>query len=339
MNRNFNLKLTALLFFYFFFFQTTLSFGQSFDIEQVEQIWRPRLKLESKYLGPSAFSDTIGNYFSGEFNTSLTFPIKSKFGADLKLDLSSLKLKDIIKNSVRLRAYQVLGNAKFGMRQANLGFDSLSNKRNLIYGQAGIMGLWLTPKYRIGFYSANVYIAEDQNTLNTAAVRVNGMIGQYHLKGLRKNYYYGVYLSYSDGLVIPVPFLGGKVPVGDNVTFNYLLPAQIYFNYSPESDINLCLGATLDGYRNGVKIYNKRLNMNYGSANVFLNYRQKLNKVFAFKLEAGYCVKQYIKINDSGNYRSDYPISQGFYGQVTITTLFGRSLFEKVMDAIAEKRL
>ncbi len=310
-------------------------FSQTFDIEQIEQIWRPRLKFDTKYLAPAPFSDTTGKYSSYENTVGFTFPIVSKLGADLKLDLSSLKLKDILKNSVRIKASQLLGTAKFGYKQAHLGFDSISNK-NLLYAQAGIMGLYLTRKYRILFYSANCFISEDQKKINSTVPRVNGTIGQYHLRGLRKNYYYGIYLSYSDGLFIPVPFFGGKTPINDKWSFNYLLPAQMYLLYSPTSNASISGGITLDGYRSGVQLNTKRVNMNYGNVAAFINYRQKLNKLFYLRFEGGYCIRQYIKVNDATNNHSAFPIGQGFYGQITITTLFGKSLFEKVVDGIKD---
>jgi len=321
-------------FFFLCLFSALSVYPQNFELDQIEQIWRPRLKLDAKYLGPSAFSDTTGNYSSSESNFVLTFPIKSKVDAELKLDLSSLKLKDIFKNSVRIKAYEVLGNVRFGVRQANLGFDSISQNRNVYYGQAGILGLKLTRKYRILFYSLNAYVSEDQKSLNSAAVRFNGILGQFHLRGLRKNFFYGIYAGYSDGLFIPVPFIGGKVPFGKKWSFNYLIPAQINVMYSPTKNISLSSGVTVDGYRGGVNLYSQRVNLNYGNLSGYLSYRHKLSRIFNLRLEGGYVIKQYITISDIDAYRSSFPIGQGFYGQISITTLFGKSLFEKAIDGI-----
>ena len=66
--------------------------AQTFEVEQIEQLFRPRIRLESKYVFDSNFKDTVGVYNQKEINSVFTFPIKTKFSADVKLDLSSLKI-------------------------------------------------------------------------------------------------------------------------------------------------------------------------------------------------------------------------------------------------------
>ena len=36
--------------------------AQTFEVEQIEQLFRPRIRLESKYVFDSNFKDTVGVY-------------------------------------------------------------------------------------------------------------------------------------------------------------------------------------------------------------------------------------------------------------------------------------
>ncbi|MBC7865197.1 MAG: hypothetical protein IAF38_19640, partial [Bacteroidia bacterium] len=80
--------------------------AQTFDLEQVEQIFRPRIKWDNRFIIPSNFSDTTGKFSDLYSNAVVTFPIRSRLDADFKLDLSKPNLKDILKNSIRINASQ-----------------------------------------------------------------------------------------------------------------------------------------------------------------------------------------------------------------------------------------
>lgn len=315
------------------FFIPVLGSAQSFELEQIEQIWRPRIKLETKYTSDAAFSDTSGYYNALDASGIYTFPIKTKIAANLQLDLSSLKLKDITKNSVRIQASQVMGSIRFGSKQLSLGFDSISQRRQY-YASASVFGLKLTQKYRILFYSVNAGISEEDKTLSRLTPRLTGILGQFHLRGLRKNYYYGLMATYSDGVFLPVPFFGAMVPVNRRLNLNFTLPAQAYLQYVPRNKTALSLGVTVDGYRSGMLYRSNRLNLNYGTVNAFVAWKQKINRLFAFRVEGGYCVKQYLSFTDGNQKKAAYPINPGFYGQISIVTLLGKSLFEQVAEGL-----
>lgn len=310
-----------------------LANAQTFELDQIEQIWRPRIKADFRYVGNAKYSDTTGSFSSTDQNCVITFPIKTKFSADLKLNLTSLNAKDILKNSLRVNASQVMGSVKFGAKQLHAGIDSISN-RNLYYASAGVFGLKLTKKYRVLFYSVNAGINEQDKTINTMALRANAVFGQFHVKGLRKNYYYGVAASYGDGQFFPVPFFGGMQPIGDHMTFNYTLPAQMYVQYKINQKNSLSGGVTLDGYRYGMQFKNERINFNYGSVSLFATYKLKINKSFGFRFNGGYNIVQYVKLSDIEIYKTNYKMNPGFYAEAGFYTLFGQNLFEKVTNSI-----
>jgi len=302
-------------------------------MDQVEQIWRPRIKADFRYVGNAKNSDTTGNFSSTDQNCVITFPIKTKFSADLKLNLTSMNAKDILKNSIRVNASQVMGSVKFGAKQVHAGIDSISN-RNLYYASAGLFGLKLTKKYRIVFYSVNGGFNEQDKTLSTMALRSNAVIGQFHIRGLRKNYYYGIAATYGDGKFFPVPFFGGMQPIGERMTFNYTLPAQMYVQYKIDQKNSLSAGVTLDGYRYGIVYQDKRVNFSYGTLSVFANYRLKINKSFGFRLNGGYNFVQKLSVELDDKTRLTGTMNPGYYVEAGFYTLFGQNLFEKVTGSI-----
>lgn len=306
--------------------------AQTFDIEQSAQLIRPRLKMESKYTFDAKFKDTSGIYNCFENSVGATFPIKRSFKTEINLNLSSLKLKDIFKNSVRIRAYQILGTFKVTQRQTTLGFDSI-HKKNLSYANAGIIGLHLTKKYRILFYSANVNIHEQDKTLDKLVPRFSGVVGQYHIRGLRKSFYYGASLLYSDGLFIPCPFFGGTEPINSNFSLNYTIPAQINLQYRNDKSYTI-FGIKGDGYRTGILHATKRTNLNVANASVFMNFRYRFSNTFQVMAEGGYNFYQKVRFTKTNDYTYSYPLNGSPYATVSINIFFGKSLLEKIVEQV-----
>lgn len=317
------------------FFLTLIRFflnAQTFEVEQLEQLFRPRLKVDTKYIFDSKFKDTTSTFNQKEANAVFTFPIKTKLGTDVKLDLSSLKLKDILQNSVRVKASQTLGMIRVNTRQANIGFDSLPLKNNYTIA-AGILGASLTKKFRVLFYSTNIAIAEQDKTVNKAVPRFSGLIGQLHIRGVKKNFFYGIGASYSDGLLVGSPFFGGSEPIGKHCVFNYTLPVQINFQYKSSRAL-VTAGVSADGYRTGINYNYKRLNLNYTSAAAYTSLRYKFSKTFVAKAEIGYVFYQNLHYTKTDYLRTNFPINNGVYAQVSFNILFGQTIWEKVFDTI-----
>ncbi len=307
--------------------------AQTFEVEQIEQLFRPRLRLETKYIFNSKFSDTTGAFNQKDVNGVFTFPIKTKFRADVKLDLKSLKIKDVLNNSVRIKASQTLGILRFTGRQVNIGFDSLPQK-NIANVTMGVLGLRLSKKYRVQFYSATVTIAEQDKTINNAVPRFSALFGQLHLRSLKRNFFYGIAATYSDGLFIPAPFFGGSEPIGKRFVFNYTLPAQINIQYKDDKRTLITAGASIDAYRNGILYVSKRKNLSYFSALTYANIRYKFSKTLVGRIEGGYLFYQTIKYTKTENVPTDFSLAPAPYVQIGFSVLFGKTFWEKVFDNV-----
>ncbi len=324
---------------YFFLFLISFCHTQTFEVEQIEQLFRPRLRVESKYIFNSTFKDTVGYFNQKDINGVFTFPIKTKFSADVKLDLKSLKLKDILNNSVRFKASQTLGILRFTGRQIFLSYDTLlkeSPNKNIVNATMGLMGLRLSKKYRVQFYSATVTIAEQDKTMNNAVPRFSALFGQLHLRGLKRNFFYGIAATYSDGLLIPAPFFGGSEPIGKHFVFNYTLPAQINIQYKDDKRTLITAGASIDAYRNGILYFSKRKNLNYFSALTYASVRYKFSKTLVGRIEGGYIVYQTLKYTKTDGLPTDFKLAPTPYVQVGFSVLFGKTFWEKVFDNVVK---
>ncbi|MDO9001480.1 MAG: hypothetical protein Q7W45_17065 [Bacteroidota bacterium] len=311
----------------------SVSQAQTFEVDQIEQLFRPRIRVESKYILDANFKDTSGVFNQKEINSVFTFPIKTKFKTEVELDLSSLKLKDIINKSVRFKASQTLGVFRLTGRQINIGFDTLPQK-NILNATAGLMGLRLSRKYRVQFYSATVTIAEQDKTINNSVPRFSALIGQLHLRGFKRNYFYGIAATYSDGLLIPSPFFGGSEPIGKKFIFNYTLPVQINLQYKDNKKTLVTVGVGFDGYRNGILYLTKRKNLNYYAGLTYANFRYKLSKSLVARVECGYVFYQNLQYTKTDGVPTKFGINSSPYVQIGFSVLFGKTFWEKVFENV-----
>ena len=307
--------------------------AQTFELEQIQQLFRPRLKMDARYIFNSEIKDTSGMFNHGETSLAFTFPIRTKLGAEVKLDVQSLKLKDILKNSVKLQASQTLGIMRFGGRQTTIGFDSLPVK-NTMNASMGMLGVRLTKKYRVRFWSAVANISEQDKTLPNVVPRATAMIGQLHLRGIKKSFFYGIAAVYSDGLLLPAPFFGGSQPIGKKFIFNYTLPVQINLQYKDDRKTLITAGISADGFRTGILYHQNRVNLNYTSVYSFLNLRYKFSNTFSARAEGGYVLYQNLRYSGDDSYKRVYYPGTGPYVQAGFSVLFGKTVWEKIMDGL-----
>jgi len=319
-----------ILFSILFIFQLKIK-GQSFEMDQIQQIWRPKIKADFSFFPPLTNSKNETNYSSTSQSFLFTIPVKTNLGAEVNLNLSSFNLKDILKNSISVKASQILASCKISSRQVMWGSENI----NLYNVYGGIFGLKLNKKFRIIFYSINVGYSEQDKSLDQLKLRANGVIGRFKLLGLKKNYYYGISAIWSDGLFLPVPFFGGNIPINDKINFSATLPAQAFLTYNINNRNSFSGGVTLDGYRTGVKIFQDRINLNYMNLNLFLNYRMKVNQSFGFRIQGGYVAfHQISQFENNVNYSK--ALTPGFYAEAGFYTLFGKSLWDQVNSTLSE---
>ena len=309
--------------------------AQTFDLDQFDQLFRPRLRLEGRWLPPIGVDKERGTFEDRSASAVLTFPIHSTFNASAQLDLTSANIVELLKNGVRVRASQVMGNVRYGSRQVIFD-EALGETRMLHTASIGALGVSLTKKYRILFWSLNANVSEEDRTFDRAVVRVGGVVGKMKVKGLRRQFFYGIAASYSDGLTLPVPFVGGAMPIGDKWSFNYVLPLQLSFVYKAGKKTRVGFGTGLEGARSGIELIGDRYNMNYAGLRLFASARHRISKHFALRAEAGYMLRHRVSFGTSGldDTAPPYPLQPGPQCMVGVNVLFGTSILDRILDEV-----
>ena len=308
----------------------SLASAQTFDLEQFDQLFRPRLKVDAHWTPRLAFEDSTGHFEDRAASAAFTFPVYKRWSAGIDLEGKGDGLEDLLKNAVRIRASQVMGNVRYGQRQLIVD----GGTRVLHSASIGALGISLTKKYRVLFWSVNANVSEEEGTIDQAVPRFNGIIGKMHLKGMRKQFFYGLTVVVSDGLNVPLPFLGGTAPMGDRWSFQYVLPLQVAMGYRASSDLRFQFGAGADGYRSGFALVDDRVNINYTALRVFANMRQKLSKHLQLRAEVSAPLLHSIRLPDPSGELQRYGIVPGVQVSAGINIYFGSSTLERVMNDV-----
>lgn len=309
--------------------------AQTFDLDQFDQLFRPRLRLEGRWLPETPVRREPGTFEDRSALAVLTFPIHSTFNVNAKLDLTADNIVELLKNGVRVRASQVMGNLRYGTRQV-IADPQLGEPRILHTASVGALGVSLTRKFRIQFWSLNVNVSEEDRTFDRAVPRFGGVIGKMKVKGLRRQFFYGLAASYSDGLPLPIPFVGGTAPMGEKWSFNYVLPLQASFTHRFSQRTRLSIGIGPEGSRSGIELGDRRYNINYAGLRLFASVRHRLNRHFALRAEAGYMPRHRVSYGTDGIADDDppYRLEAGVQCMVGLNVLFGQSILDRILDEV-----
>ena len=134
-------------------------------------------------------------------------------------------------------------------------------------------------------------------------------------------------------MLIPSPFFGGSEPIGEKFVFNYTLPAQINLQYKDNKAL-VTVGASFDGYRNGILYVTKRKNLNYYAGLTYASFRYKFSKTFIARVEGGYIFYQNMQYTKTDNVVTKFGVNPSPYVQVGFSVLFGKTFWEKVFDNV-----
>jgi hypothetical protein len=151
---------------------------------------------------------------------------------------------------------------------------------------------------------------------------------------MRRQLFYGAAVSFSDGLNLPVPFVGGVEPIGDRWTFQYILPLQLAVGYKPGKRTRLLGGFVADGFRSGFAYGDDRVNITYAALRGFVSVRQKLSGTVQLRAEVAGVPVHGIRLPGRDGALEQHPLDAGYSVMAGINVFFGQSTLERLIGEV-----
>ena len=261
------------------------------------QLFRPSLRLNTEYVHD--FNANKDQLHIGRANINLIVPVKSKL--DLKVKWGNIlkikKWKDV-KKIAKIRAYQIFWNFRPQFTYLNFQPQESSNypfaqRPQLNYGfSTGITGVHLLRKMKLLFYTINIGMNEDLNSIRKPHPSGNLLLGIAHANKLIFYWYYGIYLSYSNGRILPAPFIGIQANIAKRLTLNITLPVQFQLSWKASKKVKLNFITGISGFSGGFgleDLSNKVIRYDFSAFQIRsgLVFTAKLGKQAQLYLEAG----------------------------------------------------
>lgn len=245
------------LFTFLFCGSVALLRGQSFIFNQ---LFQPSVRFNAEYT-----SDWLGknaDYRASYLRSNINFivPIKSKFGLTWDWEaLTKVRKWGDLKNVVGVKAYQIFWNIRpmfswLQYQNPDTEAAPFSAGNAYLAGlSTGITGMHFRKKFRILFYSINIGLHEQIQTLQRGRIRptFTGLVGVAQARGLFFYWYYGLYVGYSNGQILPAPFIGVQAKIAPRLWLNITLPVQFRLGYAFTKKFQLDFVAGLSGWGGG----------------------------------------------------------------------------------------
>lgn len=238
------------------------------------QLFQPSVRINTEFSPNYALPiyDRADKVSYAKADMNFIIPIKSKIGLEVdwkealkmawKIGIRSFKLKDIkdIGKVAHVKMYQIFWTARpqiyhFQYASANDTSAVLQNfaSPQTAYGlSTGIAGVHTLRRFRLLFYSANIAFMESNQSIKHIHPSFTGLIGVVHLNRLFYYWYYGAYLNYNNGRIIPAPFFGIEANLANKLWLSLTLPVQMrlgwQFAKSHKIDFNISLQSFNNGY-------------------------------------------------------------------------------------------
>lgn len=309
--------------------------AQTFDMDQLDQLFRPRVRMELGAMPGTPFAGASGSIAEHTAGIGFTVPVHRKLSVSAQLDLTAKSWRELLERSVRIRASQVLLTGHYGARDLRMA-EVLDGPRTLHGASLGLMGITLDRRLRVVFWSAQVHVNEEDRTFAGTVPRFTGLVGRMKVKGLRRNTLYGVAAGYSDGLAVPVPFYGGTTPLGKEVVLQYVLPLQAAVVWRPDAQWRLEGGLGLRADRSGLEYTGERVNFSTVGGRVFAGLRYKSGKHIRWRAEIAYLPEQryYFGNDDLAGVLTGPRYPHGLRAMVGVDMLLGGNLLERLVEEL-----
>lgn len=309
------------------------------------QLFRPSLRINTEYVHD--FNNNKDQLNTGRANINLIVPIKSKL--DLKVKWGNIlkikKWKDL-KKVAKIKAYQIFWNFRPQFTYLNFqpkesGNYPFAQRPQLNYGfSTGITGVHLLRKMKLLFYTINIGMNEDLSSIRKLHPSGNLLLGIAHANKLVFYWYYGIYLSYNNGRVLPAPFFGIQANIAKRLTLNVTLPVQFQLSWKVSKKVKLNFITGISGFSGGFGLEDLSKKVVRYDFSAFqlrsgLVMTAKLGKQTQLYLEAGMVPYRQVSWNSKHNIFEKPNLGYlNTYGAVSLFFAFQKSLLSSTIDQI-----
>jgi hypothetical protein len=289
--------------------------------------------IDLNLIGPR--TNAYVEFFSGPFSAdSLSFN-SVLTGASATIPLKTkLKLKLLKKQgSVSQHLF------RFDARRRFTDMNKYTSPVISYGGAAGLFGIRIKYKNKklwAIFYGAEFRFEEQFQNYSGLVPLASTTVGGARIYGKNKIIFYGGYLGYVGGRIIPVPLLGGIYPISKRWSIVGLLPVQVKLSVKVNKRFKQDIICSVYGFRTGVHNNNllatsqmDRIDINTNGLKLSTQSKIKLNHNFVLNAEMGIITNRTsLTATDSAKENLDSNISP--YFRVTLNMIFGDSILKKV---------
>lgn len=324
---------------------TSSLFSQGF---LMNKFFKPGVKFNTEYQANRLTNDNYLDFATNRLGMSI--PIKSKLG--VKIDWKQFKLTDLkalgnwkettgmLQKYIQPKVHQIIWNGNLNyynlygnnFLQADSTITPFSDGLNLVGVNTGITGFHYLRKARILFYSTSIGLVENISHIKGTRPYGSVLAGVAQVAGLSSVVYFGGYLGFGNGVILPAPFLGFDVKLAKKLRLNVTLPVQIKLTYSKKKNhLSFLVAMTgfLSGYEKDNNIHLEGpLTTSYLKLGV--NYSFKVSKKVRLFLDAGWAD---LRRFNFGSKRLDNQRPSKVTGAPYIGISFDRKLGKSLFDA------
>ena len=318
------------------------------------QLFQPSVRLNVEYMpdGSRWLGNAPDRLEYGRANMNLIIPVSQKM--NMKVDwwaavgkvpkLRQLRFKDI-GDVAQLRMRQIFWNVRpqVSYFQYNTT-DSLGapfRSPQQAYGvSTGITGVHLLRKFRLLFYSVNAGFMEDANSVRRIHPNFTTVVGVANINRLAYYWYYGVYINYSNGRVLPAPFLGIGANLMNKLWLDITLPVQMRLGWQVSKRTKFDFVAGISGFNSGFG-YQTSGSTDW-QRSFYSGYQVRTSLVWNWRignqtkiyLEGGYLPIRNLSFGRGSDNFYQPTLQPSFYGGVSLYYSFKKSLLGSVIDGL-----
>lgn len=320
--------------------------AQSFQILDINQIFRPSVRFEWDQSLPQKITGTENDGWltTTRFNTSALIPVAGDLGLQISLDID--KPKDLLnlRKNIKPKGYQILLNT--GVQYIRPQFSDFDEQANIMQVNLGALAMHYKGLGAM-FYAINAGFSEDISFPEKTQIRYSALIGYMKLVSLRKQIFYGAFITPINNIPVPIPFFGMNKKINKKWRFTMILPAQAGFIYKHNRKLKQYFDVGLNAIAGGIPNLDGRLlqpvdKILIGRTN-FTKMQLRFRTCVRYKPDRNLILMAHAGINSGsilsfsqGDYNRTEYLTPTLFFNVSVNYLFTKSLVNNLLRELVE---